>query len=274
MTIRDPFGEFDANRYGHEHATFLARSLALSSAEFFEELVERLGRLERAHEDLRAFVARIGPGFPAAPLAPTLFDSLPARSRETGPREMAARVLDAPGAPREESGERVALGPRAGAEGVPQPGGSASAEPEIGSAWHGEPPPFWGPQAPRIGHTIQAGTQAGPVASVTDPVASAPDPVASVTEPSAEGFPSPFPPPPPSGPFGPSSLPPPPPPVEGARAPTHDFGVLTPRIRTPAPSVAAAVEMSAPRTDGRLGTAGVREKIAPDFFVRARRRRR
>jgi hypothetical protein len=62
MTMHGPYGD----DYGRDETSDLVRSLALSSAKLWEELFERLGRLERAQSDLRELVAKIEVALPAS----------------------------------------------------------------------------------------------------------------------------------------------------------------------------------------------------------------
>ncbi|MGH8981616.1 MAG: hypothetical protein ACRDWE_11485 [Acidimicrobiales bacterium] len=50
--------------YEQDETSVLARSLALSTARLWEELFERLDRLERAHLELRTLVSRLGQALP------------------------------------------------------------------------------------------------------------------------------------------------------------------------------------------------------------------
>jgi len=86
MTMQNPYPDGPA-----AETSDLARSLALSSAKLWEELFERLGRIEVAQSELRALVARLDPALPAAPEALAIgrgtADDLPA---------LAATFEDAP----------------------------------------------------------------------------------------------------------------------------------------------------------------------------------
>ncbi len=61
MTMQSPYGD-----YGQDETADLVRSLALSSAKLWEELFERLRRLERAQAELRELVTKIEVALPAA----------------------------------------------------------------------------------------------------------------------------------------------------------------------------------------------------------------
>jgi hypothetical protein len=62
MTMHGPYGD----DYVRDETSDLVRSLALSSAKLWEELFERLGRLERAQSELRELVAKIEVALPAS----------------------------------------------------------------------------------------------------------------------------------------------------------------------------------------------------------------
>ncbi|MDA8312092.1 MAG: hypothetical protein M0Z46_16080 [Actinomycetota bacterium] len=62
MTMHGPYGD----DYGQDDTTDLFRSLALASARLWEELFQRLGRIERAQSELHELVARIQGALPAA----------------------------------------------------------------------------------------------------------------------------------------------------------------------------------------------------------------
>lgn len=61
MTMHGPYGD-----YGQDDTTNLVGSLALLSARLWEELFQRLGRLERAQSELGDLVAKIQVALPAA----------------------------------------------------------------------------------------------------------------------------------------------------------------------------------------------------------------
>lgn len=198
MTMHGPYGD-----YGQDDTTNLVGSLALLSARLWEELFQRLGRLERAQSELGELVSKIQVALPAA----------------LGNDALASRGADAlPGATFASGYER-ALG-SGSTEAAPFTGGAVPPPPEPTSApWLSDPVPVaplgtqggndlsleWHSQDP---NGAQGWTGALPqiLNGVGEPRVGAPPP------PPPSGFQLDVPPPPPPPGFQMDAPPPPPPP--------------------------------------------------------------